>query len=242
MDKFSNINEYFLYLEEVQHRAQSNLKAINQQALKQLTVRDIHDNICLKMNANPSLLKKCKEEMTNKLFDHLNGFDLTEQIDILDLFMIIKAIEEKAYHKKHKMSEDGSGFKNEIQSTKKKADTIYAMQTDKKDFEIRLPKSDHLIRYSLFEYFQTRGILSYDSIKNIVSFLNPHKQNKPRNNVKATNDIHDLYAELGEDMILFLQHGVPLSTIYKLVDVNPIYRNYIKKTGSYSPQHKIRSR
>jgi len=234
MDKFKDINEYFNYLDKVQDKALNQVKKIY--FLKN-GYKEILDYTYLKMNANPAMLEKVKKGMTKKLFDHLNGFDLTIELDILDLTMIISYLNEVKFHKKQNMSTDGHEFAREIKKIKKDTDRINLMNLEK-NITIKLPQSSHLIKYALIEYFKARAILSDESIKNI-SLLFGKKM--PRKGVKSTDKIHDLYSKLGENFMAKLKEGAILTSIDNSIDDDPIYKNEIKDTEYYTPIHSTES-
>ena len=250
MVKFKDIDEYFLHLEKIQHKALTGLNVINNKNIKDLSEREIHDNICLKMNANPAILKKVKDEMTEKLFEHLNDFDLTNKIDILDLKMIIDAIEEVKYYKKLNMnSVDSGAFLDEIKQLENVANRMSLMSINK-DNTIKLPQFDHFIRYSLWEYFDVRNVLAVESIRIIMQLVTKRKPRvdskkvnkesdkygrlKPKTNIDFTDKIYDSYSRLGENLMAKLREGATLTSINNSIDSDPVYKNEIKETEYYS--------
>lgn len=233
MDKLKHIDEYFIYLEKLQHDALTNLrKLIYTHSLKGLSERQLHDYVCLRLNANPATLEYVKKRMSKKLFDHLNGFDLTNKIDILDLKMTISYLNKFEFHKKQNMSTDGREFRREINRIKKDANRIGSLVTED-NYTIKLPQAKHYIKYALIEYFRSRGILSKESIKNIsLLFAN----SLPRSKVKSTDEIHNSYSKLGENLMDKLKEGATLASLYNSIDSDPIYKNEIRKNEYYSPK------
>lgn len=248
MNKMNSMDEYLVYLDKVQEKALSDLMKIRYVLNSE---RAIHDHVCLKMNANPTMVKKVKDGMTMKLFEHLNDFDLTCKVDILDLSMIIDAIEEVKYYKKLNMNSVDSGeFLREIKQLENVANRMSLMSVNN-DNTIKLPQFDHFIRYSLWEYFDVRNILSEESIRIIMQLVtkrkprvDPKKVNKeadkygnlkPKTNIKFTNEIYDSYTRLGENFMAKLKKSATLTSIYSSINSDPVYKNEIKETEYYSP-------
>lgn len=233
MDYFKNKDEYFLYLDKFQRMSLTNLKILKKtKNIEDFKEREIHDYYILRINANPATLAKVKEGMDKKLFDHLNGFDLTNELDILDLYMIISSLNEMKYHKKLNMSTDGYEFTREIKKIKKDANRVFAMSTNK-DITLKLPQPAHLIKYALIEYFKVRSTLSDESIKNISLLFG---KRMPRSKVKYTDKIHNFYSKLGESILKNTKDGHTPTAIYYSINDDSTYKDYIEDTEKYTPK------
>lgn len=239
MDKFKDIDEYFLHLEHCQSQARidfAKLSRINENELTDELIRRINYTY---MNAHPLTLDVVKEHICSKLFDYINGFDLTLELDIVDLFMIIDAIKELKLHKEHNMSSDGNQFKKDIRKIKSNADQTFRLSTEK-NLTIRLPNSSHSIVRLLLDYFNDRGILSVESIKNISNYFRSTRfgsTRRPRAGVKATELLYESYNKIGIEVMDSMRDGVDINTIYNnLHDENSIYNDEIKDIEYYSPK------
>jgi len=146
MNNIKHIDDYLVYLQKSQDLALKELLFFrNRMKIYELTTKGYHDYVCLFTNANPAILRKVEKGLTKDIFEHLNQFDLTTKLDIVDLKMIIDAVEEVKFNKKLKMNRTcRGGFFDEIEQLKKVSDRVSLVSVHQ-DNTIKLPKFNHLI-------------------------------------------------------------------------------------------------